>query len=91
MNLDKKISKKIQRAEKNKEKAIKDQLTKLRTKLIAPVEVIQAKIAQERRTEFKETLNLIRESSSKELLETERVAALKAVKENELRKYMKKE
>jgi len=43
MNLDKKISKKVQRAEKNKEKAVKDQVAKLRTKLLAPVEVIQAK------------------------------------------------
>ena len=42
-NLDKKITKKIQRAEKNKEKALKDQLTSIRAKLLAPVEVIQAK------------------------------------------------
>jgi len=39
-NLDKKISKKVLRAEKNKEKALKDQVTKLRAKLLAPVEVV---------------------------------------------------
>ena len=91
MNLDKKISKKVQRAEKNKEKAVKDQVAKLRTKLLAPVEVIQAKQAQERRTEFKETLNLIRDANNKDQLESQRIADIKAAKENELKKYMNKE
>ena len=91
MNLDKQISKKVQRAEKNKEKALKDHLTKIRTKLLAPVDVIQAKQAQERRTEFKETMNLIRDASHKDILESQRMAQLKAAKENELKKYMSKE
>ena len=34
---------------------------------------------------------MIRESSSKELLEKERVDGLKAIKDNEMRKYMKRE
>ena len=49
----------------------------LRKKLLAPVEVMQTKIAQEKRIEFKETMNMIRDTANKDVLENARMAELK--------------
>lgn len=62
MNLDKKIRKKLQEAEKNKEKVLKDQLKSLRQKLLAPVEAAQAKVAQELKLENREAIAKIKQT-----------------------------
>ena len=67
----------MQKAEKNKEKVLKDQLTRLRSKLLAPVEQVQERQALIAKAEFRETINMIKESSQRDLIERERMKELK--------------